>query len=158
MMKVIVSSFILCSELDGIVDAVDRFSELYLNDFFKNKYYGEDVLEVEIHIQLIYNEYKEFDRLARPRYFKQYTTPKSGICLSAEPETWYKRFCVDTRISEEDFYVLQTVSAEAVDGILARHIYKSLDLLDKLPKRLKDFDKERFKKDVETLFHSHGWL
>ena len=61
-------------------------------------------------------------------------------------------------MSEEDFEALLIANNDEIDAILACHIFKSLNLLDKLPKRLKDFDKEGFKRDVEALFRSHGWL
>jgi len=33
-----------------------------------------------------------------------------------------------------------------------------LDLLNKLPKRLKIFEKERFKEDVAAHFKEQGWI
>ena len=158
-MKIIIST-IFSSPMDPNHPARNKlksFSRDYLNDYFCNKDYGKDVQEIEIHVHMISSRFYPGCKISRPRYYDLYTQPKSNICL-AEPETWVKRFAIDTLVSEEDFEALLIANKDEIDAILARHIFKSLNQLDKLPKRLKDFDKEGFKRDVEALFRSHGWL
>lgn len=134
------------------------FGKTYLNAFLYDKDYGADVKEIALQISFVEEEVKSFTHIYRPKYYDFYTQPKSNICLSAIPETYIKRFWIDSKISPEVFRELLTASDEEIDAIIARHFYKSLDKLDLLPKRLKHFDKEGFKRDVENLFKSHGWL
>ena len=47
---------------------------------------------------------------------------------------------------------------EQAKCILAREILQSLELLDNLPKRLKQFDKECFKSAVSDYFQRQGWI
>ena len=61
------------------------------------------------------------------------------------------------RIAEEE-EAKRIAAEEEAKRILARETLKALELLDKLPKRLKNFDKERFKADVAAYYREQGWI
>lgn len=53
-----------------------------------------------------------------------------------------------------DFETFVSATEEGSRKILAIEILNSLFNLDALPKKVKDFDKERFKEDIEQFFKS----
>lgn len=135
----------------------NTFPERFLNSFFIHKYYGEDVKELEIAaiILKMHPGYENWHIPKRPKYYYYHF---SHIIAGNPPIIWNKRFTIETRLSNEDYNALITADSDEADAIIAKVFYRALDQLDKLPKRLKDFDKEGFKRDVEALFRSHGWL
>ena len=42
--------------------------------------------------------------------------------------------------------------------LVAKQCIASLDKLDKIPKKIKDFEKERFKTDFEQFFKQHSLI
>ena len=64
-------------------------------------------------------------------------------------------FSYDVKLDYEDF---KNQSDEQNEQTLASEIMESLSNLDKLPKKVKDFDKERFKKDMEAFFEAQNLL
>lgn len=148
---------------DGPIDKTKKdkhfnlFPSRFLDDFFSTKSYGKDVEEIEIAAILVkmLPGYEDWHRPKRPKY---YDYKFSQLFPENPPVIYNKRFVIQIRFSNEVYDRYLKSTGDELDAIIAQEFYRALDLLDKLPKRLKDFDKEGFKRDVETLFRSHGWL
>lgn len=63
-----------------------------------------------------------------------------------------KYFNYSVKITGETYSSFIRGTDEESKKILATTILKSLSLLDAMPKKIKDFDKERFKRDLEQFF------
>ncbi len=135
----------------------DQFSSRVLDKVFSSKSYGNDVKEIEI-AAIIVKMYPGYEAWHKPKRPKYYEYRYSHLIPENPPVIYNKRFTIEIRFSNEVYDKYLKSTGDESDAIIAREFYQALTLLDKLPKRLKDFDKKRFKKDVETLFHSHGWL
>lgn len=137
----------------------ESFSKTYLERYFLLNNYGSDVLNIAIVIILIKTHpgYEEWYKVRRPRYIEYL----SGISvITGEPKLWEwkKRYVIELRFDGELFDEFIESDEEGAKHILARETLKALDLLDRLPKRLKHFDKERFKNDVANYYHEQGWI
>jgi len=71
---------------------------------------------------------------------------------------WNKRFVIEIRFNNDVYDEFLKADDEQSKRIIARETLKALELLDKVPKRLKDFDKERFRTDVANYYRSQGWI
>ena len=71
---------------------------------------------------------------------------------------WHKRFELEVRFDNDVYDEFLHADEDQSKRIIARETLKALDLLDKVPKRLKDFDKERFRTDVANYYRSQGWI
>ena len=158
-MKIIFRAFDIDGPIDKKkkVDYFNLFPSRFLDDFFSTKSYGKDVEEIEIAAILVkmLPGYEDWHRPKRPKYYDYYF---SQLIPMNPPVIFNKRFVIQIRFSNEVYDRYLKSTGDESDAIIAQEFYRALDILDKLPKRLKDFDKEGFKKDVETLFRSHGWL
>lgn len=116
------------------------FNELEMN--FSKKNYGKGLLQIIIEIVCLSPEFEEFFPLRKPKYIelKEYVT--EGINIKEE-----KLFTYSLKI---DFILFKNQTIQANKHLLALEILKSLSNLDALPKKVKDFDKERFKADMEA--------
>ncbi len=118
-----------------------------LKEYFINKSYGEELNHFLIGIICVKPEFESFFKVRKPRYkavdniklFDGGTTELIGV------------YGYDIKLNFEEF-----VSANEIESkkILAQEILNSLSNLDALPKKVKDFDKERFKADMEQFFKS----
>ena len=138
---------------------IDNFSKRYLENTFVERDYGADVQNVAILIILIKTRpgYEKWFNARKPKYI-EYTSGYS--LLTGEPVfwEWKKRFVIEIRFDGELFDKFIEADDEQAKCILAKESHKALDLLDKLPKRLKNFDKERFKEDVANYYKEQGWI
>lgn len=137
----------------------ERFSKMYLEQYFLSKDYGPDVLNIAIVIILIKTHpgYEDWYKARRPKYIER----ESGVSMiTGEPEQWEwkKRFVIEIRFDGDLFDEFIGAEDEHAKHILAKETLGALELLDKLPKRLKHFEKERFKNDVSTYYHEQGWI
>lgn len=124
------------------------FNELEMN--FSKKNYGKGLLQIIIEIVCLSPEFEEFFPLRKPKYIelKEYVT--EGINIKDE-----KLFTYSLKI---DFILFKNQTIQANKHLLALEILKSLSNLDALPKKVKDFDKERFKADMEAFFKEQNLL
>ena len=134
---------------------VDDFSDRYLKEQFLSINYGQDVEEITIAIALIGHE--DLYKPRRPKYteYGGWITFGPGGPKDREIK---KQFFIDVRFDGDLYDAFIEADEKQAKGILAREILHSLELLDKLPKRLKQFDKERFKSDVSDYFQRQGWI
>ncbi len=124
------------------------FNELEMN--FSKKNYGKGLLQIIIEIVCLSPEFEEFFPLRKPKYIelKEYVT--EGINIKDE-----KLFTYSLKI---DFILFKNQTIQANKHLLALEILKSLSNLDALPKKVKDFDKERFRADMEAFFKEQNLL
>ena len=140
-------------------DFVDDFSRRYLEEHFLTLNYGPDVEEIVIAYTIIKTKpgYEEWYKPKRPKYteYGGWITFGPGGPKDRERR---KEFWIDYRIDGDLYDAFIEADEEQAICILACEILNSLELLDKLPKRLKQFDKERFKSDVSDYFQQQGWI
>lgn len=145
------------------VNLIRRFSASYLENTFLDKDYGSDVETIMIIICVIQMRpgFENWYKVKRPKYTEYkswYTT--FGIDDPDIPEfkEIKKRFDIEIRFKDQLYDDFMDADEEEAKRILARETLKALELLDKLPKRLKNFDKERFKADVAAYYREQGWI
>ncbi len=135
------------------------FSRDYLESVFIDRSYGKDIENISIVIILIRHipGYEAWDKPRRPKYIEHY---ESVSYLTGEPVRWEwnKRFVIEIRFNNDVYDEFLKADDEQSKRIIARETLKALELLDKVPKRLKDFDKERFRTDVANYYRSQGWI
>ncbi len=136
---------------------IQSFSEHYLENYFLNNNYGHDVLEISISTILIKSTsgFELFFKARKPIYIQhQEFFNELNNCRWE----WNKRFMIEIRFDNDVYDSFLKADEKESNSILARETLKALEQLDKLPKRLKDFDKEAFKRDVKALYASYGWI
>ena len=135
------------------------FSRDYLESVFIDRSYGKDIENISIVIILIRHipGYEAWDKPRRPKYIEHY---ESVSYITGEPVRWEwnKRFVIEIRFNNDVYDEFLKADEEQSKRIIARETLKALELLDKVPKRLKDFDKERFRTDVANYYRSQGWI
>lgn len=138
---------------------VDHLSKEVLKNAFATRDYGKDVQEICIYIVLIKSQpgFERFFQPRRPKYI-EHNESKDLPFSEENPLVWDKRFHIEIRFDGKVYDDFVAADENQAKHILARETLRALDLLDKLPKRLKDFDKEAFRADVQKLYQSHGWL
>lgn len=117
-----------------------------LKDFFSNKTYGGDVEKIFIGFILVSSKpgYEDWYKEKKPRYtFYKSTTSR----LTGETIEVNKLFCYEIAFSDELIVKFINGTDESSLKLVALEILKSLGKLDKLPKKIKDFDKDSFTKD-----------
>ena len=135
------------------------FSRDYLESVFIDRSYGKDIENISIVIILIRHipGYEAWYKPRRPKYIEHY---ESVSYITGEPVRWEwnKRFVIEIRFNNDVYDEFLKADDEQSKRIIARETLKALELLDKVPKRLKDFDKERFRTDVANYYRSQGWI
>ena len=158
-MRFEIDIFELDSPMQTKSDWLQDFSKQNLIPAFKGKYYGQDILNIAIVIILIQHlpGYEAWDKPRRPKYIEHY---ESVSYITGEPVRWEwnKRFVIEIRFNNDVYDEFLKADDEQSKRIIARETLKALELLDKVPKRLKDFDKERFRTDVANYYRSQGWI
>ena len=138
---------------------VDGFSRRYLEEQFLTLDCGPDVEEIVIAFALLKTIPGHTEQY-KPRHpkFTEYGGWKTFGPDGPKDREIKKRFFIDRRIDGDLFNEFIEADEEQAKCILAREILQSLELLDNLPKRLKQFDKECFKSAVSDYFQRQGWI
>ncbi|MEO8237472.1 MAG: hypothetical protein ABI576_05135 [Flavobacterium sp.] len=122
-----------------------------LTIFFKNKNYGKDIMEIVIGFNCVKPPigYEHLFKLKKPFYldFKIIKNIHTG-----EPIELEKYYFYEIKIDNNHYDKLIVLSDEEIKKIIAHEILNSLSNLDNLPKKIKDFNREQFKKDLESYF------
>ena len=124
------------------------FNELEMN--FSEKDYGKGLLQIIIEIVCLSPEFEQFYPLRKPKYIELKEHITDGINIKEE-----KLFTYSLKI---DFTLFKNQTRQANKRILSLEILKSLSSLDALPKKVKDFDKEKFKSDMEQFFRAQNLI
>ncbi len=122
-----------------------------LAEYFSDKDYGEDVEEIIIGIISVAPEFEFFSKIRKPRYkaYREYVN-RDGLKIIED-----RLFSFSLKI---DYESLKNQTDEENRKMLASEILGSLSNLDALPKKVKDFDKERFKEDMIAFFEEQKLL
>jgi len=116
-----------------------------LSEYFLNREYGNAVIKLLIGVICVAPEFEFFTKVRKPKYtsYRKYIN-QDGIEIIED-----RIFCFDVKLDYEKF---RSQKDEENRKILASEILGSLSNLDALPKKVKDFDKNRFKNDMRTFF------
>lgn len=128
-----------------------------LKMFFADKFYGEDVQDYIVGCLCTSppEGFEKFNKPQKPVYVDDKTTKNK---FTGEPHRMFKLFINEFNFNNEEYDDFVDSSNEESKKILAKKILESLENLDKLPKKVRDFDKERFKKDMEEFFREQNLL
>ena len=116
--------------------------------FFSDKEYGEGIKYYTIGLICVKPEFEFFYKIRKQRYRKT-----EIIKLDEKTITLTNTFGYDIKMDYATY-----INASDKEGLqlFASKIMESLSYLEKLPKHVKDFDKERFKSDLEGFFKEKG--
>ena len=150
--KKVLSEF--SSELFNILkpfhcSTVKVHAEDQLSEYFNEKEYGNDVQNISLKLTIV-NPPKGFEHLFKilpPKYIADKMIKNSYTNQMINFKHHF--FCSITIIGDE-FLALKSLSEEDFKKFLTRKIVESLMAIDKLPKKVKNFDKERFKTDMQN--------
>lgn len=129
----------------NLIYAMSEALETYLN----SKVYGTDILNYFIGFICIKTKlgYEDWYKIRRPKY-KEIEKIKSTKGTLIEIKGVFSH---DIKIDNEEYDKFISVSDKESRKILESKILTSIAEL-KLPKKVKDFDKERFRQDLEDYF------
>jgi hypothetical protein len=120
-----------------------------LKPFFSSQSYGDDILQVSIGFIMVTHKpgFEEWYKEKQPRYteFKSSKSKLTGEIIEVS-----KRFSYQIKLSDIQLNKLINGSEKESLKLIAIEIINSLNKLDKIPKKVKSFDKSRFKSDLET--------
>jgi len=115
-----------------------------LSNYFLDKEYGNDVKEIILRIISVAPEFEWFSTIKKPKYtfYRKHIRDSTEIVED-------RVFSFDTKVDYENF---KNQTDDQNKEMLTSEIVNSLSNLDSLPKKVKDFDKERFKDDMRAFF------
>ncbi len=156
--------FINSYELDANIvrkrESLKQFSSM-IQSYFSDRTYGNDIMTISISIIMVRMEsgYESWFKPRRPRYISyEELRPPIGWEKCRERRIIEKEYQIETRLSNDAYDKLLMANDEDSWCIFSQETMKALELLDKLPKRLKDFNKDLFRHDVRQFFMDHSLL
>lgn len=122
-----------------------------MKKYFKNRYYGNDIKSytIGVHCENIPFGFEKFAILPKPKYIKG----KKVIKPDGIPFTLEDSFEYSIKLDFETFKNSSEIDAKKM---LANEILQSLKILEDIKKKIKDFDNEKFKTDLEDFFRNEG--
>lgn len=117
--------------------------ELKIN--FKDKNYGSDIKSFTIGFVCISPQFEQFFKAKKPRYIRG----KKEMVVEGVPFILENSFEYDINL---DFETFKNDTEEECRLLLAKEILSSLSIVESMKSKLKDFDLERFKADLEIYF------
>lgn len=145
-------NFGISQEID--VEAQEKSSVIIflsgkLKGYLSDRDYGQDVQNIFIGCICVKPRegYEEWFKIRKPKY-KEIEKIK---LLDNSIKEFKGAFSYDIKLNFDVFVKNTDVENKKM---LATEILNSLSNLDALPKKIKDFDKERFKEDIEQFFKS----
>ena len=125
--------------------------------YLKSKDYGNDIMTYTINLNCV-NPPKGFEHLFKLLPPKYIDLKVSKNLHTGEEQEFKKHFFCSINLLGDYYDDFVKSSDQESKKLLAREILKSFSHLDKLPKKVKDFDKEKFKMDVENFFKKEGMI
>ena len=122
---------------------IKRLSDLVKNAVSINNY-GKSIETILIGLIAVEPIYDQFSKPRRPRYIEH----KETVIFGSIPAVFHKLLDIEIKMNYEQFL---TADEEAFCRIVATEVLNTLHTL-KLPKKVTDFDKDRFVADVESVF------
>lgn len=130
-------------EISTKKQALDLINKV-LNGLISSVVYGESLETVLIGLIAVEPIYNKFAKPRRPRY----TEHKETMAFGSIPIIIHKTLEIEIKL---DYEQVLTADDEALCKIVAIDVLNTLRTL-KLPKKVTDFDKDRFVTDVESAF------
>ncbi|WP_333888135.1 hypothetical protein [Sphingobacterium siyangense] len=123
---------------------------IYLNESFKDKDYGADLLNYTLGFTSVLapEGYGHFFEKKKPLYVSDRTTKNR---FTGEKHHMYRLFIDGIVIGPDEYEDFVSGTDPNSLEIIKAKILESLSSLDQLPKKVKDFDKERFRIDMKNL-------
>ncbi len=138
----------------AIISNLEYQKLVWINDlsdnmqtYFRDKNYGNDVKDYAIGIvcEHIPKGFEKFSRLPKPRYTKGVKIINTiGIPFKLEDSLEYS--------IKLDFETVKNGLEEESERLLAKEILNSLSVVESMKNKIKDFDLEKFKADLERYF------
>lgn len=119
-----------------------------LGSFFAEKDYGQDVKEIVIGVICVSKSFEPFFKIKKPRYTKD-----KRVVKSKDTKKEYeieKLFEYDIRLEHAPIVV---ASDEEIVKIISSEIINSLDIIDEMKHKIKDFNLTKFKNDLKLFFN-----
>ena len=118
-----------------------------LEEYFKDKHYGSDLEEIIIGIICVSPQFEQFFEPISPKYIKN-----NKIIKSVYTEKSYQiEKCLSYDI-KLDFNLFINIDDSSRKKLLALNLLDSLIIIDSMKSKIKDFDSEKFKEDLESYF------
>ncbi len=148
-----VSEEALVKDKNNLILSLEEDTRNYL----KNRNYGEDVKYYTIKLSCV-NPPQGFEHLFKLLPPKYIDLKVSKNVHTGEEQRFEKHFFCSINIIGNLYDEFVNSSDENSKKLLVEKIVESFEHLDKLPKKVKDFDKERFTTDVEEFFRKQGLI
>lgn len=129
--------------IEGKTNIIQQLSD-EISAFIKNRNYGHGVQKLLIGVICVAPEFEFFTKVRKPRYtaYRKYVRYDTEFVED-------RIFCFDLKL---DYVKFRSQTDDQNRKMLAKEILNSLSNLDALPKKVKDFDKEQFRKDMKIFF------
>lgn len=124
--------------------AINEMSEACKNLFASN-YYGESIEKILIGLIAVEPIYDAFAKPRRPRY----TEHKETMAFGSIPIVTHKTLEIEIKLDFEQFLAAE---GKELQKMVAKEVLNALHSL-KLPKKVTDFDKDKFVADLDSLFN-----
>lgn len=112
---------------------------------FKDKNYGNDVKAYTIGVVCVAPQFEQFFKPKKPKYTKgKKEINPDGIPFLLEDDLEY-----DIKL---DFETFKNGTEAECRKLLAKEILNSLSVVESIKSKIKDFDLEKFKEDLESYF------
>lgn len=121
-----------------------------LNGLISSVVYGESLETVLIGLIAVEPIYNKFAKPRRPRY----TEHKETMAFGSIPIIIHKTLEIEIKLDYEQVLIADD---DALCKIVATEVLNTLRSL-KLPKKVTDFDKDKFVTDVESVFLSEHYI
>ena len=128
------------NKYSSIINLVEK----RLIENLSSKSYGNGILEIYIGIICIGPEYKQFFKPRKPKY----TSDNKLYVKDGEEHTLYKTFEYDILLDYKKFSLATELHFRTM---LEDEILNSLRVFDDMKSKIKDFDAEKFKKDLTNI-------
>ena len=119
-----------------------------MNNYFEGQYYGPDLLSLKIKFILALPKqgYENWYKEKKPKF----TESKDSVSkLKGEIYQVKKEFSYEVKISEEILRQILNITAGEKKKLLIKELLNSLHNLKNLPKKVKNFNKNKFVNDIE---------
>jgi len=120
-----------------------------LKRHFNGLNYGNDLEEILIGVICVAPEFEKFNQLRKPKYMEFRESVLNGINVVEK-----KVYTYEIMINYEEFCSNNDRNNTIY---LVNELLYSLKILDNLPKKIKNFDKEKFINDFEDLITSDAF-
>jgi hypothetical protein len=124
---------------------------LDIKQYFSERDYGESVRDYALLI-VAYGSRGTY-KVNSPTYVEHKMTKNRFTGITMEMN---KLFMNEIKIDESEYQQFVKGEEEDSQKLIARVTLRSLSNLDSLPKKVKDFDKQRFISDMEEFFRQRG--